>query len=1097
MAVTVLIAHAKGDEEYVTELAAPLLAAGYAVHHGGTVLVGESIVEEVQKLLNAGAPVVMCGTIRAVGTSWARRVVNAARLANSRNRVFIVAMEEDADTESLALDGKVATWWRNRDKAAADLVTALSRYFPTDEESAARSLSATAEERYRELALETCDLVDLINLPEGDRHLAVRQLELRRLYVALRVRPLAEKRAEKDARPATRLIEIEQQRLDRAEDGPAEEPDTGRTPLGTRLADTRRLVVLGDPGSGKSTLLRWIATAYLLRLSRDPDWRELPDVASLPDEDWLPVLIRCRDLKPENIGGSLDDILRHTLRQQEMTEAECDSLRDLLRVRLREGTALVLLDGLDEVSDPLLRARLCEQLERIATAYPRAPIVTTCRIVGYREMGYRIGRGFAHVTIDDLSPAEKDDFAARWCGVTEPPERRESAFADLTVDIHSTPRIEALTGNPMLLTTMALVKRKVGKLPSRRADLYWEAVQVLLNWRREVDLPLAAREALPQLEYLAYAMCDRAVQQLREDEILAVLRSMRDEYPQIHAVHAHSPEEFLHLVESRTGVLAATGEVRHQGRPVPVYEFRHLTFQEYLAARGLVEGHFPGHDPGRSLAERLAPLARRTERFAFGVRVVESWREAIRLCVASCNDADVDDALLAILSVDAPEQPATRFARASLALECLTDEPNASDAVAEQIIRTSVHLVVPKRDFWIGATVRALWWTRLRDLLLRCVTPMFTGDWSRDCDLITLVYPESLPVGSLRLDNLAATIRSDDPDARLVAAVTMLVTTFPDVGSRYSLSDYIRSGAIGALTACLAEARPFPLIGAWALGRIYTNDPLEHALAPVSLVRDCCRRVNDPDTDDVVVRFLLWILGEPRNLDNETLPASSSAIVNWLTRSVHLADRAFAFLRETGYPELSTVYARCARHPSPAMRAAIAARAVYEPGELTSLLLDLAEDVDETVRATALRSLITFEPDVLTADEESVAALRRIAMSTMAGADEWAGFVGAMLGSVTGVSGAHEYIAGRLGASDRITRTDTLERLMWILGEDHRRLLSRDGDGALPYDDPVEVVTDDVVRDKARLLGTTTQTVRARYERLADQFGLRLAWRRR
>jgi hypothetical protein len=51
---------------------------------------------------------------------------------------------------------------------------------------AARSLASTAEERYRELALESVDLVDLVNLPEGDRSLAARQLELRRLYVALR-----------------------------------------------------------------------------------------------------------------------------------------------------------------------------------------------------------------------------------------------------------------------------------------------------------------------------------------------------------------------------------------------------------------------------------------------------------------------------------------------------------------------------------------------------------------------------------------------------------------------------------------------------------------------------------------------------------------------------------------------------------------------------------------------------------------------------------------------------------------------------------------------------------------------------------------------
>jgi hypothetical protein len=48
--------------------------------------------------------------------------------------------------------------------------------------------------RYRELLLESCDIIDLANLPEQDRHLAQRQLELRRLYVPLRVQ--VEARAE-------------------------------------------------------------------------------------------------------------------------------------------------------------------------------------------------------------------------------------------------------------------------------------------------------------------------------------------------------------------------------------------------------------------------------------------------------------------------------------------------------------------------------------------------------------------------------------------------------------------------------------------------------------------------------------------------------------------------------------------------------------------------------------------------------------------------------------------------------------------------------------------------------------------------------------
>ena len=177
----------------------------------------------------------------------------------------------------------------------------------------------------------------------------------------------------------------------------------------------------------------------------------------------------------------------------------------------------------------------------------------------------------------------------RWCDVTEAPDRRATAARELIADIHSTDRIERLTGSPMLLTTMALVKRKIGKLPSRRADLYASAVDVLLNWRREVDDPLDTYEAIPQLEYLAYAMCGRGEQQLRRDEVIKLLDQMREEYPQVHAI-ATTGLEFLDQLERRTGIVIEAGEVRHRGRPVPVYEFRHLTFQEYLAGLALVDG---------------------------------------------------------------------------------------------------------------------------------------------------------------------------------------------------------------------------------------------------------------------------------------------------------------------------------------------------------------------------------------------------------------------------------------------------------------------------------------------------------------------------
>ena len=47
------------------------------------------------------------------------------------------------------------------------------------------------------------------------------------------------------------------------------------------------------------------------------------------------------------------------------------------------------------------------------------PIVVTSRIVGYRDMPYRMGAGFEHGLIAELTREDKDHFARRWIEVTE------------------------------------------------------------------------------------------------------------------------------------------------------------------------------------------------------------------------------------------------------------------------------------------------------------------------------------------------------------------------------------------------------------------------------------------------------------------------------------------------------------------------------------------------------------------------------------------------------------------------------------------------------------------------------------------------------
>ena len=579
-------------------------------------------------------------------------------------------------------------------------------------------LQTAALGSYCRQALDNCDIIDLANLPD-DRDIATQKLLLRQLYMPLRVR-FETRRSDGDEEGPFDSLDLENYReavrlRDAGRSGVPNSrsmEDMGEpVGIGERLGSGQRFVVLGDPGGGKTTMLRWLATAYLLRHIGDPAIEQLPDVQTLPVDPWIPVLIRCRDIGEEDLCRSFKDVLAMHLNKTELQPQEAQVMVAVILDRLARGEILLLVDGLDEISDRRVRQTFCQQLEKTAVRYPEAPILVTSRIVGYRAMPDRMRTGFAHGVISDLDEVTKDLFATRWVEATEAhqtrPDRKKSSQA-LIAALHSSDRIERLTGNPMLLTTMALVKRKVGKLPTRRNKLYAEAVSVLLNWNPSVYSAIEEEEALPQLAFLAFEMCRRGVQQLNGDEVLDLLDKLRIDYPKIRSLRKRDSQDFLHLLEERSGLLMRSGMQWHpnQSQEKAIWEFRHLTFQEYLAALALNNGHYKDRDASQSLAEQVVPLAAPVARRESpeepaseedGEAVPDSWREALRLLVSVCKDDDVDDVLLSILHPGPGEEAAiTQGPRAVLAAQCLADEPNVGEDTANEVLQRFVSLISEK-----------------------------------------------------------------------------------------------------------------------------------------------------------------------------------------------------------------------------------------------------------------------------------------------------------------------------------------------------------------------------------------------------------------
>ncbi|MGE0821729.1 MAG: NACHT domain-containing NTPase [Candidatus Binatia bacterium] len=433
------------------------------------------------------------------------------------------------------------------------------------------------------------------------------------------------------------------------------------------LAEHRHVVVLGDPGSGKTTLLRYLALCYAR--DRAENLSVVNDRLRLLESGYLPILLPLRNLgaylkkhdEADGIEGHarLLEFLRASLHADRILVPE-----DFFVADLKAGKVVILLDGMDEVGDFDLRRRVARLIEAFARAYPSCRIITTSRIVGYTGAA-RLGEGFTTTRIRDFTLQDVEQFLTQWhrlvaIGQMGPGESAEQ-FAALQTQhllnaIRSNPRVRDLAINPLMLTVIALVHRDRVTLPERRAELYAEAVDVLLGkWdeaRGVEEIPIldgqsfATADRRLLLQALALQMHEAGQKEVALDTLQTVLKAAFTGKTRDNRAAEQAAERFLTVARERTGLLVEAGPGE--------YRFSHLTFQEYLAAVAVAErDDFCAY----TLAHIADPF----------------WREVILLeaGVLSTRNPEKTDRLIRAI-VEAPKEPEL-FHNVILAAECIHD----------------------------------------------------------------------------------------------------------------------------------------------------------------------------------------------------------------------------------------------------------------------------------------------------------------------------------------------------------------------------------------------------------------------------------------
>ncbi|MEV8053822.1 NACHT domain-containing protein [Streptomyces bacillaris] len=427
------------------------------------------------------------------------------------------------------------------------------------------------------------------------------------------------------------------------------------------LGERDRLLLRGPAGSGKSTLVQWLA----LNAARQSFGDELTG--------WnrcVPFVLRLRAFTALDVLPSPADFLRAA--GVPLHGSAPAGWADRL---MRQGRALVLVDGVDEVPDRL-RKRTERWLKDLVVAYPRAKYVVTTRPSAVPET-WLSASGFEPHTLLAMRQEDVRAFIGHWhraagseCGSEEERTELDRYENALRRAVGTRRDLGLLATNPLMCALLCALNRdRRMQLPRARKELYDAALDMLLVRRdteREIvgveGVDLTREEQTALLQRLAYWLIRNGLVEARQGEAVGLLTEWLRAMSQVRG----TPDQvFTHLL-NRSGLLRepAPGSVG----------FVHRTFQDYLGAKAAVE------------ARDFGVLVRHAHE--------DQWDDVVQMAVGHARP-DERAVLLRGLLKRADAEPEHGHRLVLLAAGSLAHAPELDPGVREEVEERTAGLLPP------------------------------------------------------------------------------------------------------------------------------------------------------------------------------------------------------------------------------------------------------------------------------------------------------------------------------------------------------------------------------------------------------------------
>jgi len=329
--------------------------------------------------------------------------------------------------------------------------------------------------------------------------------------------------------------------------------------------DTQYLMVFGGPGIGKSTFLRKVGLEAL-KGNRGNYRHQL-----------IPVFLELKKFKESEINIQ-------ALIEKEFEICGFPDVQKNIDKKLKKGELLILFDGLDEVPDAN-RDNVIDKIQDFVDQHKQNRFILSCRTAA-RTTTFR---RFTDIEVAEFDDEQIQTFIEHWFSseVDQEAEIAKNCWELLTQSEYQSAKNLAHT--PLLLTFLCLTYRRTLSFPTNRSSLYERALRIFLEeWSAEKQLTshrnlvyeglnIDLEEGL--LAEIAYSnfVEDRLFLEKRE-----LVKQIKTHLQQnLNAPQILDGEKVLKTIELEQGILVEQAS--------DVYSFSHLTLQEYLTARYIVE----------------------------------------------------------------------------------------------------------------------------------------------------------------------------------------------------------------------------------------------------------------------------------------------------------------------------------------------------------------------------------------------------------------------------------------------------------------------------------------------------------------------------